>query len=172
LCDDDGNARASLQLRDGNPQFVIADGEGRVRVSLRVDAEGNSSFLFAGADGKARIGMDCYDEGPSFFLRDSAGNLRIGLDYAEETQTAVVTLASEDERSRLSLSCSTDDESALITLRDSAGRPRIELRTQGDDHSLSIINEDSIVETLIIGDSVALMSDGNMRLINSKSTGS
>jgi hypothetical protein len=167
LCDDDGNVRAGLRLRDGNPEFIIADHEGQVKVSLRVDENGNSSFLLA-KDGNARIGLDCYDDGPSFFIRDSSGNVRIGLDYSEKTGTALIILAPGTDHDRVVLSCSTDDDSARISVRDTNGQTRIEIRSQGDDHSMSMINENSVIETLMAGDSITLMSEGKLRTVSSK----
>ncbi len=167
LCDEQGRPRASLMMKDGAPTFVLGDGKQRVRISMSVDDNGDSRFLMADGNGEARIGLDCYDGEPSLFVRDGSGRLRIGMDYSTKHNIALITLADNEERTRLRLSC--DADGARVTLSDSQGHPRIEARSHVDDHSISIMEQSGVVRTMLASDWLALFSPGKTRVISSDS---
>ncbi len=80
LTDDSGEARARLEVVEGEPRFMLLDQTGSSRLQIRLDETGNPSVnLFDGA-GARRAGFEFANGvNPAMFLRDEDGRLKAGM---------------------------------------------------------------------------------------------
>ncbi len=80
LTDSDGTVRASLEMADGTPQFVLRDPDGSNRLHIRLDDVGNPTLSLFDGNGARRAGFEFANGvNPALFLRDEAGRLKAGM---------------------------------------------------------------------------------------------
>lgn len=80
LIDDDEEVRASINIVDGSPSFVLNDRSGTGRVEVKLDAAGNPVVTLFDDGGARRAGLEFANgENPALFLRDDDGTLKAGM---------------------------------------------------------------------------------------------
>ncbi len=128
LMDAKDNCRGVFGLsNDESPVFALLSTDGKARVVLTLDAEGNPSFGFTDKKEKARLSLALTDSGPAVVLKnkDDDGGLSI-VSAAGETGMVL-----QDAKARLSTVLNKDNVTLLV-FKDGAEKPRAYIGTDSD----------------------------------------
>lgn len=80
LTDSNGAVRASLEMQDDSPQFILVGEDGGDRLQIKLDEAGNPVVSLFDENGARRAGFEFANgENPALFLRDESGRLKAGM---------------------------------------------------------------------------------------------
>ena len=119
LVDDQGLARASVQLENGQAVQTLYDAEGRVRARVGLTPTGSPSVSLTDAGGQIRGQMYLKDNGEARIgMADGAGKLRVKV-FLDDGRPSI-GLADDQGRPRLVIAESEDGFG--VTVRDASGQ--------------------------------------------------
>ena len=126
LVDDDGKTRVSIRLdKDGNSNMQFIDDKGQVRVSVGASDKGPASISLSDCDGQTRVSAMVAENGSSYlFMYDRQGVTRVQVETGSTDITTVI-LGGKDKKPLFKSTIESVDENTeqgAITLYDSKGK--------------------------------------------------
>jgi hypothetical protein len=129
LSDADGRTRIALSAAKDGGTLEHYDGEGRLRLSQGIDAEGRASVTLLDPQGGRRIAAAAFADGDAgLALLDPAGKVRIQL--ISESEGLIGTLHLDPQGRKRIETLAAADGTAVQSFIDPSGKVRLQLGTR------------------------------------------